>query len=79
MKLYKKGSIKMSYGRITETGHYIWPDDEGVHFDDNYVPDETLNIFLARLVENRPKEFKDRVKQGKLAIKKNKMNIGDLK
>lgn len=67
----------MSYGRILETGHYIWPDGEGVHFDNVYVPNETLNIFLVRLKE-RPKEYKDRIKLGKETLKQHKMKLGDL-
>lgn len=67
----------MSYGRILETGHYIWPDENGVHFDNDYIPNETLNIFLAKIYDYRHNEFKNRVKQGRRSIKLNKMNLGE--
>ena len=67
----------MSYGRILETGHYIWPDKNGIHFDDEYIPNETINVFLAKLYDYRRKEFKDRIKQGRRSIKLNKMNLGE--
>lgn len=67
----------MSYGRILETGHYIWPDEKGVHFDNVYVPNETLNVFLVRL-KDRPKEYRERLKLGKQTLKQHKMNLGDL-
>lgn len=67
----------MSYGRILETGHYIWPDENGIHFDDEYIPNETINVFLAKLYDYRRKEFKDRIKQGRRSIKLNKMNLGE--
>lgn len=63
----------MSYGRILETGHYIWPDEDGIHFDDVYVPNETIDVFLARLYDLRNKELKERVRNGRNIIK----NIGD--
>lgn len=63
----------MSYGRVLETGHYIWQDEDGVHFDNVYVPNETINVFLARIYDLRKKEFKQRVQNGRKIIK----NIGD--
>lgn len=62
----------MSYGRILETGHYIWPDEDGIHFDDVYVPNDTIDVFLARLYDLRKKELKERVRNGRMIIK----NIG---
>lgn len=67
----------MSYGRILETGHYIWPDENGIHFDNEYIPNETINVFLAKIYDYRRKEFKDRIKQGRRSIKLNKMNLGE--
>lgn len=67
----------MAYGRIIETGHYIWPDENGIHFDDIFVPNETINIFLARINDFMPGELKDRIIKGRKAIELNKMNIGD--
>lgn len=63
----------MSYGRILETGHYIWPDGDGIHFDDVYVPNETIDVFLAKLYDLRNKELMERVRNGRNIIK----NIGD--
>lgn len=63
----------MSYGRILETGHYIWPDGENIHFDDVCVPNETVDVFLARLYDLRKKEFKERIRNGRKIIK----DIGD--
>ena len=62
----------MSYGRVLETGHYIWPDGDGIHFDDVYVPNDTIDVFLARLYDLRKKELKERVRNGRMIIK----NIG---
>lgn len=66
----------MSYGRILETGHYIWPDSEGIHFDDVYVPNDTINIFLARLNDNRLDEMQERIQNGRDLLKQKV--IGDL-
>ena len=63
----------MSYGRIIEIGHYIWPDSDGIYFDGTYIPDETINVFLARIYDLRKKEFKQRIQKGRKIIK----NIGD--
>lgn len=54
----------MSYCRILESGHYIWPDGENIHFDEVEVPDETINIFLYKLFNNRKDEFLERIKDG---------------
>lgn len=67
----------MSYGRILETGHYIWPDEEGIHFDNTFIPNETINVFLAKLYDNRKQELKERVALGRKTIKNIKMNLGE--
>lgn len=67
----------MSYGRILETGHYIWPDGEGIHFDDVYVSNEAIDVFLARINDFRPDELKQRIANGRKIIERNK-NIGDI-
>ena len=68
----------MSYARILETGAYIWSDGEYMHFDNVEVPEETLNIFLARINDLRPEELEERIIKGRELIKLNKMeDIGD--
>lgn len=67
----------MSYGRILETGHYIWPDENGIHFDDEYIPNEIINIFLAKLYDFRKDEFYNRLDMGRKAIQINKIDLGD--
>ena len=44
---------------------------------DIFVPNETINIFLARINDFMPGELKDRIIKGRKAIELNKMNIGD--
>lgn len=63
----------MSYGRIVETGHYIWPDGDGIYFDGTYIPDEAINVFLARIYDFRKDEFEQRVQLGRKIIE----DIGD--
>lgn len=68
----------MSYARILETGSYIWSDGEYMHFDDIEVPEDTLNIFLARINDLRPEELEERIIKGRKLIELNKMeDIGD--
>ena len=40
----------MSYARVLETGVYIWSDGENLHFDLDEIPEDKINIFLARLM-----------------------------
>jgi hypothetical protein len=68
----------MSYGRILEVGHYIWGDGEGITFDDVYVPNETINIFLAQLNDSRNSELESRIQQGRKLIEDYKKDIGEL-
>ena len=63
----------MSYARILETGAYIWTDGENMHFNDIEVPENTVNIFLARLNDFRPKELSDRIIEGRKLIEQNRM------
>ena len=68
----------MSYARVLETGVYIWSDGEYMHFDLNKIPEDTLNIFLARINDNRPDELRERIIKGRKLIELNKMkDIGD--
>ena len=67
----------MSYGRILETGHYIWPDEEGIHFHNTFIPNETINVFLAKLYDNRKQELEERITIGRQTIKNIKMNLGE--
>ena len=64
----------MSYARILETGSYIWPDGENVNFNTIAVPNNDINIFLAKLYDTRRKEFKERIKEGRKLIKQNRMD-----
>jgi len=63
----------MSYARVLETGTYIWSDGDNIHFDNVKVPDNTINIFLARLNDLRPNELKDRINKGRKLIEQNKI------
>ena len=68
----------MSYARVLETGVYIWSDGEYMHFDLNKIPEDALNIFLARINDNRPDELRERIIKGRKLIELNKMeDIGD--
>ena len=59
----------MSYCRYGEGGHYIWSDGEIIHFDDNDIPEDVIDIFLYRLYKLRKTEFKYRVNRGEKLIK----------
>lgn len=63
----------MSYARILETGAYIWADEDNLHFNNIEVPNDTVNIFLARLNDLRPEELKDRIDKGRKLIEQNKI------
>ena len=67
----------MSYARILETGAYIWSDGECIHFNDISIPDDIINIFLARLNDLRPEEFKTRIEKGRKLIEQNKFVEGN--
>lgn len=68
----------MSYARILETGAYIWSDGEYMHFNNDTVSENTLNIFLAKLNDTRPEELQERIILGRKLIETNKMeDIGD--
>lgn len=64
----------MSYARILETGTYIWPDGENVNFNITAIPNNDIDIFLAKLYDTRRKEFKERVRNGRKLIKQNRMD-----
>lgn len=67
----------MSYARIVETGAYIWSDGKYIHFNDISIPEDTINIFLARLNDLRPEEFKNRIEEGRKLIEQNKFVEGN--
>lgn len=67
----------MSYCRSLETGHYIWPAENGVCFDGICIPDETIDIFLAKLYYNHSNEFKERLANGKNIIENAKYNLDE--
>lgn len=67
----------MSYARPLETGTYIWSDGENLHFDLDEVPNDKINIFLAKLYDLRPDEFNSRVKEGRNLIEKYKIEVSD--
>ena len=47
----------MSYCRYSETGFYIYPDNENVVFEETAVPNEQIDIFLYRLYKFRKKNL----------------------
>ena len=67
----------MSYARPLETGSYIWSDGEYMTFNFVKVPEEDINIFLAKLFDSRNKEFYERVEKGRQLIEQNKIDLGD--
>lgn len=60
----------MSYARVLDAGTYIWSDGENIHFDLDIIPEDKLNIFLAKLSKE---EFNDRIKKGKSLIEQFKV------
>lgn len=58
----------MSYTRVTESGHYIWPDKDGIHFDFSFVPNDEMDIFLYMITKYHKSEFDTRVKNGKYLV-----------
>ena len=60
----------MSYARVLDTGTYIWSDGENIHFDLDSIPEDKLNIFLAKLSKE---ELNDRIKKGKSLIEQFKV------
>lgn len=63
----------MSYARVLETGVYIWSDGENLHFDLDEIPEDKINIFLARLNDLKPDELNDRIIKGRKLIEQNKV------
>lgn len=59
----------MSYVRVNEAGTYIWTDGENVHFDLDEVPEDKINIFIAKLFDDRPVELQDRINKGRKLVK----------
>lgn len=67
----------MAYARILETGAYIWSDGENLHLNDVKVPEDTINIFLARLHDNCPEELERRLQMGRYLIEVHKIEMGE--
>lgn len=65
----------MSYARLLETGTYIWTDGNNLNFNLVKVPEEDINIFLAKLYDTRQQEFFDRIKQGRKLIEQFKLEV----
>lgn len=65
----------MSYARPLETGTYIWTDGNNLNFNLVKVPEEDINIFLAKLYDTRQQEFFDRIKQGRKLIEQFKLEV----
>lgn len=63
----------MSYARVLEAGTYIWSDGENLHFDLDEIPEDKINIFLARLNDLRLDELNDRIIKGRKLIEQNKV------
>lgn len=67
----------MSYTRYLESRNYIWPDDKGVNFNNVFINNDTLDIFLYKIYTNRQQEFLDRINHGKQLIDNYKID-GDM-
>lgn len=67
----------MSYARPLETGIYIWSDGENINFNLTKVPEKYINIFLARLYDNKKDEFLDRIEQGRKLIEQFEIEVRD--
>lgn len=65
----------MSYARVLEAGTYIWSDSEYLHFDDIEIPEDKINIFLAKLYDTRKDEFDTRLQQGRELIEHHKLEV----
>ena len=66
----------MAYCRVNESGHYIWADDTGINFDDTFVSNEQIDIFLVKLYQYHFDEFKERILHGRdLIFKQNLKQI----
>lgn len=68
----------MSYARVLETGTYIYSDGEYMHFDLDKIPEDKINIFLARLNDLMPDEMNERIIRGRDLINKNKIEVNDI-
>lgn len=56
----------MSYSRGR---YYIWPDDAGVNFGADRVPNDMLNVFLYKiLLANRREELAGRLRDGRRIV-----------
>ena len=60
----------MSYTRSSESGMYIWSDGNNMHFDDVVVPEDKINVFLAKLNDTRLEELGDRINRGRILLDK---------
>lgn len=63
----------MSYSRVSEAGTYIWSDEEYMHFNMIEVPENDINIFLARLYDYNREEMYERIELGRKLIEKFKI------
>lgn len=68
----------MSYARVLETGTYIYSDGEYMYFDLDKIPEDKINIFLARLNDLMPDEMNERIIRGRELINKNKIEVNDI-
>lgn len=68
----------MSYARVLETGTYIYSDGEYMYFDLDKIPEDKINIFLARLNDLMPDEMSERIIRGRELINKNKIEVNDI-
>lgn len=65
----------MSYARMCDDGIYIWSDGENLNFNIVRVPENDINIFLAKLYDTRQEEFFNRVEQGRKLIEQFKVEV----
>jgi hypothetical protein len=47
---------------------YIFPTSDGVSFDMTEVPNQTLNVWLALLADDRDDELQRRIEHGRAAL-----------
>ena len=65
----------MSYTRVLDSGRYIYSDGTYLHFDNVEVPNDDIDIFLAKLYDLRKEEFHNRVQHGRDLIEQFKSEV----
>ena len=68
----------MAYARWNECKWYIYGTQEGIKFNDMFIPDEAIDIFIYKLYDeknNGGEDFWERYNHGKGIIEKSKETI----